>query len=275
MKKEYKSQKEKNKINLLTIKKFSEMSDLEQSTLRYWDEIGLFKPAYRNPDNGYRHYAPEQIVLINFIKVLSSLNVPLKTIADVSENRSPEAILHLMEQQEELLDAQLNRLHASYSTIHTLRDIIRRGMEAPDAAHISVQSLDAMPITLGPANEEGHDFYRSFVRYCQHAKANRINLNNPIGGYYGSMKRFLETPCVPARFFSIDPHGHDARAAGRYIVGYARGHYNRLEEAALRLEEFAAGRNLEAGGPVYVIYLRDEISEKDSADYLAQVCAAL
>ena len=269
------STKEKNEKNLLTIKKFSEMSDLEQSTLRYWDEIGLFKPAYRNPDNCYRYYAPEQIVLVNFIKLLSSLNVPLKTIADVSENRSPETMLRLMGQQEELLDAQLNRLQASYSTIHTLRDIIRQGMDAPDAEHVSVQRLEAMPIALGPANEEGLGFYRSFIRYCQYAKANRINLNNPIGGYYGSMKRFLETPSVPARFFSIDPHGHDTRAAGNYIVGYARGYYDRLEEAARRLDEFAAQQNLEAGGPVYVIYLRDEISEKDSADYLAQVCAAL
>jgi len=268
-------EKQKSEKKLLTIKEFSEMSGLEQSTLRYWDDIGLFSPAQRNMETGYRYYLPEQIILINFIKVLSSLHVPLKTIAIVSENRSPETILRLMEQQEDILDAQLSRLHASYSTIHTLRDIIRQGIDVSDAEHISVQSLEVMPIVLGPQSEEGLNFYQNFVRYCQHAKANRINLNNPIGGYYESLERFLETPSVPSRFFSVDPCSHDVRAAGKYIVSYARGYYSRLAAAALRLDEFDAQQNLGAKGPVYVIYLRDEISEKDTSDYLAQVCVAL
>ncbi|MCL2300260.1 MAG: MerR family transcriptional regulator [Firmicutes bacterium] len=268
-------EKTKSEKKLLSIKEFSEMSSLEQSTLRYWDDIGLFRPAYRNTENGYRYYSPEQIILINFIKVLSNLHVPLKTIADVSENRSPEAILRLMEQQEELLDAQLSRLHASYSTIHTLRDILRQGISIPDEQDISVQNLEAMPIVLGPQNGEEQSFYQSFVRYCQYAKENRINLNNPIGGYFESLERFLQTPSVPSRFFSVDPRGHDTRAAGRYIVGYAKGYYSQLEEAAPRLDEFAAQQGLAPQGPVYVIYLRDEISEKNTDNYLAQVCVAL
>jgi hypothetical protein len=138
-----------------------------------------------------------------------------------------------------------------------------------------VERLEAMPVELGPLNEDALNFYHGFVRYCRHAKANRINLNNPIGGYYESLGRFLEKPSVPSRFFSVDPRGKDTRAAGKYIVGYSRGYYNQLEGAALRLNEFDAQQGLEASGPVYVIYLRDEISEKDTDDYLAQVCAAL
>jgi len=66
--------------NQLTIKEFSELSGIDASTLRYWDEIGLFSPAHRNTENNYRYYAPTQIIAINFITVLSRLNIPLKTI---------------------------------------------------------------------------------------------------------------------------------------------------------------------------------------------------
>jgi len=52
---------------LLSIKEFAEASGLEQSTLRYWDDIGLFSPAHRNPDTSYRYYSPEQIILVNFM----------------------------------------------------------------------------------------------------------------------------------------------------------------------------------------------------------------
>jgi len=267
--------KQKNEKKLLTIKEFSEMSGLEQSTLRYWDDIGLFKPAHRNPDNSYRYYSPDQIILVNFIKVLSNLRVPLKVIASVSENRTPEDILRLMEQQEAILDTQLNQLNESYTTIHTLRDILRQGIEAPDARHISVQALEDMPIMLGPQGEEGEGFYRSFVRYCQYAKENRINLNNPIGGYYDSMAQFTSSPAVPSRFFSLDPRGQESRPAGEYLVGYAQGYYGQWEDTARRLGEFAAGQGLDMRGPVYVLYLRDEISEKKPSDYLAQVCVAM
>jgi len=269
-----KPQKQKSAKSLLSIKEFSEMSGLEQSTLRYWDELGLFCPARRNTDNGYRYYSPEQIILVNFIKVLSSLHVPLKVIAQVSENRSPEAILKLMEQQEAILDTQLNRLHASYSTIHTLRDVIKQGIDVPDAEHISVQPLAPMSIALGPYNEawEGLGFYQGFIRYCQYAKENRVNLNNPIGGYYDSMEHFLSAPSVPSRFFSVDSRGNDERAAGKYLVGYARGYYGQLGNIARRLDGFAAEEKLDVSGPVYVLYLLGEISVKDTSDYLAQVC---
>ena len=269
--------KQKGQKKLLSIKRFSEMSGLEQSTLRYWDEIGLFRPAYRNTENGYRYYSPEQVIMINFIKVLSNLHVPLKTIAEISKHRSPETVLRLLDQQEVILDEQLNRLYTSYSTIHTLRDLIRQGLDVTDFKQISVQSLEEMPISLGPQNKAGEDlnFYQGFVRYCQYAKENRINLNNPIGGYYESLERFLEKPGVPSRFFSVDPGGQDLRAAGSYLIGYAQGHYGQLHDAAQRLGEYAGSQQLGARGPVYVLYLRDEISEKDTASYLAQVCAAL
>jgi len=269
--------KPKNTKSLLSIKEFSEMSGLEQSTLRYWDDIGLFSPAHRNPDNSYRYYSPEQIILVNFIKVLSSLHIPLKVIASVSENRTPEDILRLMEQQETILDQEITRLHEAHSTIHTLRDAIRQGIEVPDVERISVQHLKSMSIALGPFNEpwEELSFYQSFIRYCNYAKANRFNINNPIGGYYDSMEHFLVMPSVPSRFFSVDPRGNDTRAAGNYLVGYTRGYYGELSEAAQRLDEFAAQQELNLQGPVYVQYLRDEISVKNTADYLAQICVAL
>ena len=274
---QFPSKRLKGAKSLLSIKDFSEMSGLEQSTLRYWDDIGLFSPAHRNPDNSYRYYSPEQIVLVNFIKVLSSLHIPLKVIAKVSENRTPEDILKLMEQQETILDKEITRLHEAHSTIHTLRDVIRQGLEVQDPEHISVQRLVSMPIALGPPNEpwEECNFYQSLLRYYQYAKVNRFNTNNPIGGYYKSMEHFLSAPSVPSRFFSVDPRGNDERAAGQYLVGYAQGYYGKLSEAAQRLDEFAAQQDLHLHGPVYVLYLRDEISVKDTADYLAQICVAL
>ena len=262
---------------LMSIKEFSEMSGLKPSILRHWGDIGLLRPVWRDDYNNYRYYSPDQLLMVNFIKVLSSLHIPLKDIKKISKNRTPESILRLMDQQERVLDAQLSRLHEAYSTIHVLRAHIKPGMDLSDTDQISVQSLEAMPIVLGPPNEpwEGENFYETFARYCRYAKETRVNLNNPVGGYYESMDAFLQAPGVPARFFSVDPNGSDQRAAGKYLVGYARGYYGRMGDAAQRLAAFARQQRLKPGGPVYVIYLLDEISTQEPSDYLAQICAAL
>jgi len=112
--------------SLMSIKAFSELCGVEQSTLRYWDEVGLFLPAHRNKKTGYRYYSKDQMERLRFIKLLSSLNIPLKVIAKTSEHGPPETVLQLLEQQETLFDAELLRLHEAYSTAHTLRDTLKR-----------------------------------------------------------------------------------------------------------------------------------------------------
>ena len=263
--------------SLLTIKEFSEISGIEQTTLRYWGDIGLFSPTCRNPDNGYRYYSPDQIVLANFFKVLSNLGIPLKDIVSVSENRSPEAILKLLDQLEAPLLMNLRCLQESFSTLHSLRNVLNQSIDISDAKQISVQALEAMPITLGPRNENGEelDYYHSFIRYCQYANKNHIDLNNPIGGYYESLKYFLSVPSSPTRFFSVNSCGNDKRAAGEYLVGYSRGYYGQLSDAVQRLDEFAVHQGLNANGPVYVLYLRNEICATEPSDFLAQICVGL
>ena len=263
--------------DFLSVKGFSELSGIETTTLRYWDEIGLFSPAKRDPENNYRYYSPQQVIAINFITVLSSLNIPLKVIGRISENRSPETILRLMEQQETVLDAELNRLHEAYSTIHTLRDTIQQGLNATDLEGISIRTLEALPIVMGPPNNYGEpkQFYPAFMSYCKYAKENRINLNNPIGSYYPTLERYEQEPSLPVSFFTVDSHGLDKRPAGKYLVGYAQGNYGQTSGLPQRLAAFAGENRIELNGPVYVLRLLDEISVKEPSNYLAQVCVAL
>ena len=40
----------------LTIGQFAALHGVNKKTLMWYDEIGLFKPAAVNPENGYRYY---------------------------------------------------------------------------------------------------------------------------------------------------------------------------------------------------------------------------
>lgn len=44
-----------------SIRKFADLISVNPQTLRNWDKEGKLKPAYVNPDTGYRYYSEEQL----------------------------------------------------------------------------------------------------------------------------------------------------------------------------------------------------------------------
>ena len=60
---------------------FAALAGVNKKTLHYYDEIGLFRPAYVN-EKGYRFYSPLQLDRLALIVTLKDLGVPLKVIAD-------------------------------------------------------------------------------------------------------------------------------------------------------------------------------------------------
>jgi len=135
--------------SLVAIAEFSEMSGIKQSKLRYWDDIGLFRPAQRNLQNNYRYYSPDQLATANLLMLLSSLRIPLKAMKDISQNRSPENILWHMQQQESVLDIELERLRETCANIHTLCDAVRQGNSFAEPRDFSLKALNEMTRKIG------------------------------------------------------------------------------------------------------------------------------
>lgn len=65
-----------------TVKKIAELSGVSIRTLRWYDEVGLLKPAYYG-DNGYRYYEEEQLLLLQQILFYRELGFPLGEIREI------------------------------------------------------------------------------------------------------------------------------------------------------------------------------------------------
>ena len=72
---------------LLTIGQFAAMHGINKKTLMWYDEIGLFKPASINPENGYRCYSYHQSPILETILLLRELDVSVSEIQDFMKNR--------------------------------------------------------------------------------------------------------------------------------------------------------------------------------------------
>jgi DNA-binding transcriptional MerR regulator len=62
------------------IGEFSNLSGVSAKTLRFYDEIGLLRPASVDSRTGYRHYLPEQLEQLASILALKNLGVSLAEV---------------------------------------------------------------------------------------------------------------------------------------------------------------------------------------------------
>ncbi len=66
----------------LTIGKVSNITNISERRLRYYDQLGLCSPAYRDPNTGYRYYTSGQIPRLKWISYMRSLDMPVQIIAE-------------------------------------------------------------------------------------------------------------------------------------------------------------------------------------------------
>ena len=96
-----------------------------------------------------------------------------------------------------------------------------------------------------------------------------------MAGIHDDMESFRKAPECPDHFASIDPIGTYTRNAGNYLVGYARGYYGDLGDLPERMAVYAEENTLTLTGPVYTLYLHEEICTADPSQYLAKCSVAI
>ena len=85
-----------------TVKELSQMAGVSARTLRYYDQIGLLRPARVNP-SGYRIYGREEVDRLQQILFYRELGVKLSKIKEILAAPSFDAIQALQEHREKLL----------------------------------------------------------------------------------------------------------------------------------------------------------------------------
>jgi DNA-binding transcriptional MerR regulator len=93
-----------------SIGEMSRLHNIPIKTLRYYDEIGLFKPIEVDGNNSYRYYSIEQFEQLNTINYLKFLGLSLKEIQRHLEIRDVGSFLELLKHQREITATTISRL---------------------------------------------------------------------------------------------------------------------------------------------------------------------
>jgi DNA-binding transcriptional MerR regulator len=77
------------------IGEFSKINKITVKTLRYYDRVGLLKPAFVDDDNGYRYYSSEQLPIIHKIIALRQMDFSINEILDLLTSEDDNLIFKI------------------------------------------------------------------------------------------------------------------------------------------------------------------------------------
>lgn len=86
----------------MPIGRFSKSCRLTIKALRHYDEIGLLKPCFVDPDSGYRFYARHQARDAVMIGMLRSLDIPIPVIKQLIDTNATNISNILQKEQERI-----------------------------------------------------------------------------------------------------------------------------------------------------------------------------
>jgi DNA-binding transcriptional MerR regulator len=103
---------------MFKISEFSQLSQVSIKTLRYYDQLGLLKPAHSDPCTGYRYYTADQLLRLNRILAFKDLGFTLEQINRLlDEHIPPEQIRGMFRLKQAEIQALIEEEQARLSRI--------------------------------------------------------------------------------------------------------------------------------------------------------------
>ncbi|KAA6451275.1 MerR family transcriptional regulator [Bacillus swezeyi] len=123
-----------------SIGEVSKLFNVNISTLRYYDEIGLLKPEFTDEHNNYRYYSTQQFERLSTIKYLRTLGLPINKLLDFYNSLEVDTLIHLLKDQQTEIDRKKREL-ASIE-----RKISRRIKQMEDAVNMPLEEISKIKL---------------------------------------------------------------------------------------------------------------------------------
>ena len=105
--------------DLFSIGELARYQKISKQTLIFYDKIGLFRPAWVDPDNGYRYYSASQIDDLDTILIMKKIGFSLAEIRAHMERYDLDSSLALFRRQLDVIDQKIQELRMIRSRVQS------------------------------------------------------------------------------------------------------------------------------------------------------------
>lgn len=256
--------------SLMPIREFSFLTGISRETLRFYDKVGLLSPQTRG-ENSYRYYSSHQLDLAYLIGDLRALGVGLEEIKRYADQRSPERMLSLFQEQNTHIEGEIERLHALQELMRLRGDMVREALRHSDG-DVVLMVKEREPIFLCPPLSSAGPGPDLLVSSYDYAAAHGINASFPIGAILTLGGLESNGPAWPSQYYFKVRKSHNAcKSAGTYAVFYRSMETEHQSSFYKPLLAFLQKNSLRAVGQAYGEYLLDELTRKDGEAFTLRV----
>ena len=263
------------KSGILTIGQFAAMHGINKKTLMWYDEIGLFKPAAINPENGYRCYNYHQSPVLETILLLRELDVSVPEIQDFMKNRSAENMKALLEERITDLERQITHLQAVRTSLCTHRQnmdtLLTMNLSEISVIEKEERCLITVDVNKDTSFEEEVELITAETekyhlgRLHEASYGSMISVSSLQSGNYGDYSRlFIEMP-----FLAYEPGLHQP-PCGKYLRAFHKGNWNEIPKRYMEIFDYAQKHGLTLNGFSYEMGINENVIDRIE-DYIVQI----
>ena len=257
-----------------TAGQFARLHQLNKRTLHYYDDIGLFSPAYKG-ENGYRYYTYQQSAQLENILAMRQLNMSIEEISSYLKHPNPQDFLEISQNKIQAIDQQIQQLQVLKQVFEQRQQSLARCAQIHDS-QIEVESFAAHHYLLTPMPVEDNPM-RNMQQIMQHLQSAWEHSSYKAGcGSYISLEKALQGQfdVYDGVFTPVDPQDDDSlfllRPAGQYLCGYSVGSWDKLPELYSSMISYAKEHRLALTGNCYEIGL-NEFAISRPEEYVARI----
>lgn len=262
-------------------------------TLRYYDEIELLQPKYRNAESNYRYYSKEQLTTLLIIRRLRAQGFCLKDIKDLITNTKLSNLEEKMEQRCAEITAEINLLQVKKDACESLLARVCRGMDIVDQYYCADTDRSKMQIEEIPQGrmiysretmKQYHNADVSLQRWTdiyEQCTTLGIHMKSPIivTFHNNALDQFLMKDCdvefgvlvgdefeLPAEVTNVRDWG-GMQAATIYHVGK----YSEIMQSHVALIQWIHQNNYEITGSVSEEFIISPLDTNDENDHVTKI----
>lgn len=260
---------------MLRIGQFSKLARVSIKALRYYDRIGLLKPAMIDTSTSYRYYTEDQLARVNLISAYKAAGLSNESILSLLDHAADKGTL--LREQYQLLCARRDELAAEISRLERLMENANGQEYTATLAGVPGQRVYCCRGYVSDATCI-HDFIKACVREFERSNPD-VELTErdyccviyPDDGYRESnifieyaqsVKRF-GTDTAVLKFKEIEPI--------TAVSVLHRGGYDTLRDAYLFAVNWMRERGYELGGEPRERYINGAWNCEEESEWLTEL----
>lgn len=260
-----------------TVGEVAKLNNISKQTLIFYDNEGIFKPKYIDPENGYRYYTADQLEVLDSILILKEMGLSLKEIKMFMEHRNSRIAITLMKKQQFDINNKIKHLKSVAKRLELKIETLEN-FQADENNITFINKIKPQFIAVEKVSEPKGPLELDIAIKRLLRNANKKNYSH----YYqiGAIiplenllnKKYL---CAEYAFLPLDnkmiKESVLEKPQGLYVRCYHTGAYSQIGKTYEKLLEEIKNRNYTPMGFAYEFCIFDSLTSKKSDDYVTEI----